>query len=177
MHLLHVSDYQAPATPVLIEPATEFRVRRLAVRAVLSDSNGRIYLLRVAAGGGYLKLPGGGVEPTEDPLAALHREVMEETGYQIKIGAAVGRTVQYDLATSFRQDSHCYLATITGGDGRTNLTQEEQDQGFELAAFPNLAVAIQAADATGPTQPETVSIKLRDLVLLRAASNLAVSRT
>ncbi|HID68661.1 MAG TPA: NUDIX domain-containing protein, partial [Roseibacterium sp.] len=30
-----------------------------------------------------LQLPGGGIDPGEHPIAALHREVMEETGYRI----------------------------------------------------------------------------------------------
>ncbi|TBX15134.1 NUDIX domain-containing protein [Nioella sediminis] len=30
-----------------------------------------------------LQLPGGGIDPGESPLAALHREVFEETGYRI----------------------------------------------------------------------------------------------
>lgn len=30
-----------------------------------------------------LQLPGGGIDPGESPLAALHREVIEETGWRI----------------------------------------------------------------------------------------------
>lgn len=33
--------------------------------------------------GPELQLPGGGIDPGESPLAALHREVMEETGWRI----------------------------------------------------------------------------------------------
>jgi len=32
---------------------------------------------------GELQLPGGGIDPGESPVAALHREVLEETGWRI----------------------------------------------------------------------------------------------
>ena len=36
------------------------------------------------------QLPGGGVDPGESPVAALHREVMEETGWSVAAPRRVG---------------------------------------------------------------------------------------
>lgn len=37
-----------------------------------------------------LQLPGGGIDPGESPLRALHREVMEETGWTIAAPRRIG---------------------------------------------------------------------------------------
>ncbi|MBN2907329.1 MAG: NUDIX hydrolase [Rhodobacteraceae bacterium] len=36
------------------------------------------------------QLPGGGIDPGESPLGALHREVFEETGWRIRVDRRLG---------------------------------------------------------------------------------------
>jgi 8-oxo-dGTP pyrophosphatase MutT (NUDIX family) len=66
---------------------------RQAVRGLLIDPSDRILLMQVRFDrwGGWL-LPGGGLEAGEDHLAALHRELAEETGIpQVFVGPPLWR--------------------------------------------------------------------------------------
>ncbi len=56
--------------------------RRPGVYAIL-PRRGMLLLTRQEAPAPELQLPGGGIDPGESPLTALHREVFEETGWRI----------------------------------------------------------------------------------------------
>src|SRR5262249_56537076 len=72
--------------------------------ALLLDDDGRVLCVKQNYGAREWTLPGGRVEPNESPLAALHREIMEETGCRIAIERLVGtysRIDQDDLVLLF----------------------------------------------------------------------------
>lgn len=48
-----------------------------------------------------LQLPGGGVDPGEGTLAALHREVLEETGYRIHSTRRLGMFHRYTFMPDY----------------------------------------------------------------------------
>lgn len=55
--------------------------------------DGSVLLTRVSAkgpGGGLWTLPGGGLRFGEDPAVGVAREVREETGYEVELGALLG---------------------------------------------------------------------------------------
>lgn len=58
-----------------------YRIRRGAYAVLHRD--GDVLLTHQAAPHPEFQLPGGGIDPGEFPLQALHREVFEETGWRI----------------------------------------------------------------------------------------------
>jgi len=91
-----------------------------SVNAVVRAADGRILLQRHREDGDW-GLPGGAVEPEEDPLDALVREVWEETALEIAPGRVIGAyggpdaTLHYDNGDVTSHVRVAYEATVIGG--------------------------------------------------------------
>ncbi len=64
-------------------------IRRLGAYAIL-PRDGQLLLTLQSDPDPDLQLPGGGVDPGESPMRALHREVVEETGWRISTARHIG---------------------------------------------------------------------------------------
>jgi 8-oxo-dGTP diphosphatase len=54
----------------------------------------QVVVMRIISWGEYF-LPGGGIEEGEESLEALHREVIEETGFFISVLEKIGEAAEY----------------------------------------------------------------------------------
>ncbi len=97
------------------EPGSEPTHERATVRAVgavITRSDGCLLLIQRGnePGRGLWSLPGGRIEPGESEVAAVAREVAEETGLVVRVGDLAGRVQRgrYDIAD--------YFATVVGGE-------------------------------------------------------------
>lgn len=99
---------------------------RVSAYAVVMDGEGaRMLLAHWQAGGrGGWTLPGGGLDPMEDPADAVVREVREETGYDVVVDELLG-VDSLAVPGSRRlepavEDMHAlrivYRAHVVGGD-------------------------------------------------------------
>lgn len=90
---------------------------RLAVRAAILDGEDRLLLVNAYPGAAsdLWCLPGGGVEADQSLTRNLAREVLEETGLAITIGAPILLNEFHSTAHRFRQVDVVFRATVTGG--------------------------------------------------------------
>jgi 8-oxo-dGTP diphosphatase len=73
------------------EPGVAYAVRPSAY-AIMADGAGRIAVVHTPVG---VFLPGGGMDPGETPAVAVVREVAEECGLVVRVGAWTAAAVQF----------------------------------------------------------------------------------
>lgn len=139
---------------------TEEATPREAARILLFDDEGRLFLLKghdpYMPERSWWFTPGGGLHPGESHREAAAREVREETGYAVSIGALIGpvweRTAVFDfMRNPYVQHEEFFVARVSDAIERhpAAWTEAEMDtiegegwhsveeiRGFDLEVFP-----------------------------------------
>src|SRR3954471_22209723 len=128
-------------------PAQKPATRGACAGAVVRDADGRVLLVRRAnePGAGLWSVPGGRLEAGEDARTAAAREVVEETGLVVAIGAEL-LTVEigdYDVTD--------FAASVVGGELRAgdDAAQVRWCSAAELATLPLTPSMREALPALG----------------------------
>lgn len=144
---------------------------REAARAVVIDDSGMVALLHVTREN-YYKLPGGGIEESEDKITGLKRECKEELGCEIEILDEIGSITEYRKKFNLVQTSYCYLAKLKGEKGKPHYMDDEIEKGFEPVWMPYDEALEALKSSTATTFEASAYIVPRDILLLSEAKNL-----
>ena len=145
---------------------------RVAARAVLLNDKEQVAVMNFTITGSY-KLPGGGVDEGEEIEAALHREVREETGYEITDIQPLGRVEEDRYFCNMHQTSWCFVAKVTDFVG-ADLTPKEEAQGMNLQWADSFEQAIAWIESASQLDEDGSKaglemMKLREVAILRQA--------
>ena len=93
-------------------------------------------VLLVKNPGGYF-LPGGGIDPGENPEAALKREFVEEIGLDITIGKKIGEAAQYlhivDPSLYIKKIGYFYMVEL--GEKVSDMSEDNHSEEWVTLAF------------------------------------------
>ncbi|SDG68173.1 ADP-ribose pyrophosphatase YjhB, NUDIX family [Paraburkholderia phenazinium] len=116
-----------------------------SVAAVIHDNEGKL-LLQEKSSGETWSLPAGGIELGESPQEAIVREVMEETGYAVRIHSILGVFGGRSFRYTYPNGDHVeYVVTlfqckIIGGSAVPSDSETKSTQYFGRCDMPELAL-------------------------------------
>ncbi|GAA3943295.1 NUDIX domain-containing protein [Actinomadura viridis] len=129
-------------------------VKVRCVGGIAQDGSGRLLMIRRgrAPSAGLWSLPGGRVEPGEGDEEAVVREMREETGLEVSVGALVG-TVERPGADGVTYEIHDYAVTALGGTLRAgdDAADARWVTPAELRALPTAPGVLEALREWGIT--------------------------
>ncbi|WP_433327602.1 NUDIX hydrolase [Spirillospora sp. CA-294931] len=127
-------------------------MRIRCVGGIVRDEGGRLLVIRRGRppSEGLWSIPGGRVEAGESDAAAVVRELREETGLDVAVGALAGmveRPGQNDLS----YEIYDYVATVIGGvlTAGDDAAEARWVDGAELRALPTTPGLLDALDGWG----------------------------
>jgi 8-oxo-dGTP pyrophosphatase MutT (NUDIX family) len=111
------------------------------VTAAVFDDDGRLLLARHVAGDrwGFI---GGGIEPLEEPLDAVRRELLEETGADGHVLGVVGSYGGRRLAATYPNgDQVSYVTTVYACRLNSGIQWLEQEEVSQLGWFTRAEIS------------------------------------
>ena len=109
---------------------------RMIVRAIVFDDDGYLYFVRANRNDEFgkatlIETSGGGVEPGEDLITAIERELKEELGAEVDVLEKIGVVSDY-YNLIHRHNINNYYLCRARAFGEKHLTQDEIEQ-FHLS--------------------------------------------
>lgn len=119
--------------------------QRAGAYAVLRQG-GSVLLTHQAAPTPELQIPGGGIDPGESPLQALHREVFEETGWSISGARRLGAFRRFTYMPEYDLWAEKVCALYLARPGRCHGPPKETGH---MAVWMSLPEAAEALPSDG----------------------------
>lgn len=140
-------------------------MKRMGAGAVIRDLDGNVLIVKPTYKDGW-ELPGGAVENGESPAQACAREIQEELGLDLPMGALM--CVDYNSSTDGYVESLMFLFAVDSVEAA--VVAQIKLQASELSAyrFVSIREATELLDPrvarrlTAVLQPETPSVYLED---------------
>lgn len=137
---------------------------RYTARAIVKNPEG-LYAVMYARRFDLWSLPGGGVEEGEDPVSALRREVLEETGCRCGEIRELGVVLENRFHADYTQQSFYYEVTTSGPREAVHLTESEERNGTSVHWMP-LSRVYELIAAPEHTTNQRKFLQARDVAAL-----------
>ena len=156
-------------------PFTYTNHDRQIVRAIVFDDEGWFYFTRITRDDHFgqatlIETSGGGVEPGEELLAAIHRELREELGAEVEIVRPIGVVSDYYNLIHRHNVNHYYLCRALSFGERHLMPDEIRD--FHMSTLKLRPEEAEAEYERLACTPIGRLIAARELPVLRRAREL-----
>lgn len=151
-----------------IEGSTNAKPRYTS-RAVMRDSQGKFAVMLMKKYRFYC-LPGGGIDPGEDNISALRREILEETGCSCDYIKEIGIVEENRAHCNYTQISSYYFVHTNGKIVETSLTENEKATKTEVL-WKNFEDVYRLITEFLPKTEQQKFLRARDTAILEEVKN------